>query len=281
MTSRSFRYRLTQRLGRCACLAALLAVSLIFLTPVLWAMSAALKPLDEAYRFPPSLSIETLQWSNFPTALGRLPYARFVANTLVLCIATVIGTVLTASMAGYSLSRLRWPGRSVCFGLVLVTMMFPQQILLIPHFLMFSKLGWVNTYKPLIVPAWLGGGAFFVFLFRQFFRRIDPAYDEAALLDGATHWQVYRYIMLPMARPAVVTVAVLAFLGTWHEFLAPLIYLSDIDRYPLSLGLRMYQALEGAWVNLLMAASLVAVVPVAVLFLLAQRHIISALRLNA
>ncbi len=265
---------------RQACRFALLALSVVFLLPFAWAVLASLKPLDEAYRFPPSLTDFDPQWSNYHVALSRLPFARFVANTLLLCAATVTGTVLTASLAGYSLARLRWRGRSLCFLAVLATMMLPQQVLLVPHFVLFQWLGWVNTYKPLIVPAWLGGGAFFVFLFRQFFRTIDPALEEAARMDGATRWQVYRHVMLPLARPVVVTVAVLTFLGTWHEFLGPLIYLSNLETYPISLGLRMYQALEGAWVNLLMAASIVAVVPVILLFFVAQRHLISALRVT-
>ena len=168
-------------------------------------------------------------------------------------------------------------GRKLCFAVVLVSMLIPTQVLLIPRFLLYDVLGWIDTYKPLIVPAWLGGGAFNVFLFRQFFRTIPLAMDEAACLDGATPWQTYWHVLLPIARPATVTAFLLSFVFHWQDFLDPLIYLSDFTTYPISIGLRMYQSLAGTWANLLMAASLIALVPVAVVFLLCERHIMQGL----
>ena len=142
------------------------------------------------------------------------------------------GTVLTASMVGYSFARLKWRGRDFWFIVLLATMMLPAQVLLIPHFLQYKWLGWINTYKPLIVPGWLGGGAFFVFLFRQFFKGVPKELEEAAMLDGASPWQIYTQIMLPLAKPALATVAVLSFIAHWQEFMGPLIYLSDFEKYP-------------------------------------------------
>ena len=151
--------------------------------------------------------------------------------------------------------------------------MLPAGMLLIPQFLIYQHLGWVNTYKPLIVPSWLGGSAFFIFLFRQFFRSIPQSYEDAARIDGATHWQVYWHVMLPISRPVIGAVAALSAVYHWQEFLAPLVYLSDFQSYPISVGLRMYQAMEGSWANLIMAASLIALVPPLLVVVLAQRYL--------
>lgn len=258
----------------------LIAIAAAFLLPLLWAFCASLKPLDQVYTFPPKFWPDRPIWSNYPASLQKLPFLRFIANSCLITIAAVTGTVLTSSMAGYSFARLRWRGRDFWFIVLLATMMLPGQVLLIPHFLQFKWLGWVNTYKPLIVPSWLGGGAFFVFLFRQFFRGVPKELEEAALLDGATYWQIYTRIMLPLAKPAVATVAVLSFIAHWQEFMAPLIYLSDFRKFPVSLGLRMYQSIEGTWANLLMAASLVTLLPLAVLFFAAQRYFVRGLALT-
>ncbi len=258
----------------------LIGIGISFALPLAWAFCASLKPLDQVYTFPPEFWPDQPCWSNYPEALRKLPFARFILNTLVITISAVAGTVLTASMVGYSFARLKWRGRDFWFVVLLATMMLPSQVLLIPHFLQYKCLGWVDTYKPLIVPSWLGGGAFFIFLFRQFFKGVPKELEEAAMLDGATPWQVYTQIMLPLAKPALATVAVLSFIAHWQEFMGPLIYLSDFQKYPVSLGLRMYQSVEGSWVNLLMAASLVTLLPLAVLFFAAQRYFVKGLLLT-
>ena len=176
--------------------------------------------------------------------------------------------------------RLRFRGREVWFVVLLATMMLPGQVLLIPHFLLYKHLGWVNTYKPLIVPHWLGGGAFFIFLFRQFFKGIPRELEEAARIDGAGELGIYWRIFLPNAKPVLATVAVLSFIAHWKEFMGPLIYLSDFEKYPISLGLHMYNALEGSWVNLLMAASIVALGPLVVIFFVAQRYFVRGMLLT-
>jgi multiple sugar transport system permease protein len=255
-------------------------VSALIMLPLVWAAVSSLKPLEEVYAFPPSFSVFDPQWSNYGEALARLPVARFLANSFFITTVSVVGAVLTSSMAGYVLARVRFRGRSLCFFLVILSMLIPAQVLLVPRFLLYDLLGWVNTYKPLIVPAWLGGGAFNVLLFRQFFRSIPREVEEAALLEGASRWQVYRWIMLPMAKPAVIAAALLSFVFHWQEFLDPLIYLSDFRTYPLSLGLRMYQSMAGTWANLLMAAALISLLPVAALFVLCQKHIAGGLRLE-
>jgi multiple sugar transport system permease protein len=264
-------------LRRAIIYAALLSIGLVQILPFVWALATSVKPLDDAYRFPPTLGVEDPQWSNYADAFEKLPFARFMVNSAVISIAAVTGAVLTSSMAGYALARLPMRGKRFWFVLLVGSMMLPSQVLLIPHFLTYEMLGWVGTYKPLIVPAWLGGGAFNVFLFRQFFKSIPPDTEEAALLDGATRWQFYRHVLMPMSTPAVITVAVLSFIYHWQSFLNPLIYLSDFRTYPVSVGLRMYQTMAGTWINLLMAASLISIIPMLIVFAIGQRHLATGL----
>lgn len=258
----------------------LCVLSISFLFPIIWSLTASVKSIAEVYEYPPSLWVQNPQWSNYTNALSRLPFFRFMGNTLILCIASTIGQVLTASLVGYAFARLRWRGREIWFVILLATIMLPGQILLIPHYLIYQSLGWVNTYKPLIIPSWLGGGAFFIFLFRQFFKGIPRSMEEAARLDGANEWQIYWNVFLPNAQPVLATVAVLSFIAHWKEFMAPLIYLSDFEKYPIGLGLRMYQTLEGFWTNYLMAASVVALAPLVILFFLAQKLFVRGMLLT-
>jgi len=247
------------------------------LLPLAWAIVSSLKPLEAVYAFPPQLTVRNPQWSNYVEAFTRLPVGRFLVNSLVIAMASMTGAVVSASLTGYALARLRFRGRRLCFALVMISMFIPAHALMVPRFMLYDVLGWVNTYKPLIVPAWLGGGAFNIFLFRQFFRSIPRDLEDAALLDGANHWQVFRLVMLPMARPAVVAVGVLSFVFHWQAFLDPLIYLSDFETFPITLGLRMYQSMAGTWANLLMATAVIALVPVTIIFLLGERSMMRGL----
>ncbi len=252
-----------------------LATGLILAAPIAWAMWASLQPVEALFA-PPSdaaaLPSETggPHWDNYVEAVTRLPFLRFLINSCLITLCATVGTVLSCSLAGFAFARLHWRGRDACFVVLLATMMLPAQVMLIPQFLIFEHLGWVNTYNPLIVPSWLGASAFSIFLFRQFFRGVPQSYEDAARLDGATNWQVYWHVMIPAARPVVGAVAALSAVFHWQSFLAPLVYLSDFQTYPVSVGLRMYQAMEGSWANLIMAASLVALVPPLVIVILAQ-----------
>jgi len=241
--------------------------------PLIVAILVALMPIDEVYSLPARLIPSRLEWSNFTDAMRRLPFLRFMCNSLVVSACAVMGAVLTSAMAGYAFARFHWKSRRFCIVLLLGCLLIPAQILLIPHFILYSSLGWVNTYKPLIVPAWLGGGAFNVFLFWQFFRTIPRDFDDAAKLDGASHWIILTRVMIPMAKPVTATVALLSFVYHWQDFQRPLIYLSDFQTYTIALGLRMYQTAGGGWINLVIAASLVAILPVLVVFVITQRHI--------
>ena len=267
-------------LGKAVSYSILAALSLSFLFPILWSMTASVKPLKKVYEFPPELWVSDPQWSNYGEALSKLPFFAFLANTLVLVVGATAGQVLSSSLVGYSFARLPFRGKAFWFMVLLATMMLPGQILLIPHFLTYKYLGWVNTYKPLIVPHWLGGGAFFIFLFRQFFKGIPRELEEAARIDGASDFQIYWRIFLPNAKPVLAAVTVMSFIAHWKEFMGPLIYLSDFEKYPISLGLHMYNSLEGSWVNLLMAASIVALGPLVIIFFFAQRYFVKGMLLT-
>lgn len=250
---------------------AVASIATIQLLPLAWASVTSLKSLERAFEFPPQWSIGDPQWTNYTESMTALPLSGFLLNSLVISLSSSVGAVLTASMAGFVLARLEWRGRRYWLILLIGSMCLPAQILLIPHFLTYEWLGWVNTYKPLIVPAWLGGGAFNVFVFRQYFRMIPRDVDDVATTDGATTGQLYWHMLLPMAKPAVVVVGTLSFVYHWHALLNPLLYLSDFRTFPVSLGLRMFQTTAGTWINLLMAASLVSLLPPVVVFAVGQR----------
>ncbi len=258
----------------------LILVAILVGMPVWWAINTSLQPLESVYSSHFQIWPDHPQWSNYTDAVSRLPFLRFLFNSLIITTTAVFGTVLSTSMAGYVFARLRWTGRSWCFGILMGTLLIPSQVYLIPHFLMFERLGWLNTYKPLIVPGFLAMDVFYVFLFRQFFRSVPLAYTEAALVDGATHWTIYRRILLPMSKPVVITVIVMNAVFHWQDLMTPLIYLNDIEKFPLALGLRMYQTMDGDWVNHLMAASLLSLIPVTLLFFLTQRYLMRGLVLT-
>ena len=252
-------------------------MSALFLLPLLWAVSSSLKPLDEVYAYPPRFAVSQVQWSNYVEATQRLPVARFMLNSLLISTAAMVGAVLTSSLAGFALARYRFRGRSLLVAAALASMMVPAQLLFVPRFLLMDALGWVGGYQPLIVPAWLGGGAFNVLLFRQFFLSIPRDVEESAVLEGASPWVVYRRVLLPMAWPAVITAGLLSFVLHWQEFLDPLIYLADFARFPISLGLRMFQTIGGTWANQWLATSLIALVPLVVLYVLGARSVMRGL----
>ncbi|MCP4589793.1 MAG: carbohydrate ABC transporter permease [bacterium] len=258
----------------------LILVGSVVVLPLLWAGLASVQPLEDVFRYPPSWSLDNPRWENYAEAATTLPFVRFMLNSLLITAAAVTGAVLTSAMAGYAFAVLPWRGRRFWFLVLLASMMIPSQVLLIPHFVLYESLGWMGTYKPLIVPAWLGGGAFNVLLFQQFFKRMPRELGEAAALDGATRWQTFTRVMLPAARPVVITAAILSAGFHWKDFLRPLVYLSDFSTFPISLGLRMFQTATGSWINLLMAASLLSLIPLVVVFLCGQRYLTRGLRLS-
>ena len=251
----------------------LLAVgAVILITPLYWMLSTSLKETGKEWLLPPQWIPSPFAWENYPLALTSLPFHLFFRNTLVITILATIGTLWTSTMAGFAFARLRFPARDQMFGLVLATMMLPHVVTLIPTFLLFKQLGWLNTYLPLVVPYWLGGTAFSIFLSRQFFMGIPHELDEAARVDGASSYRIYGSIMLPLSSPLLGALAIFSVLHHWNDFMGPLIFVNSMEMRTLALGLRSFQGSYGGSFNLMMAAATVTVVPIIVLFFSAQRY---------
>ncbi len=277
MTEKKTAYiRQPSLLGRIGLYLGLILLSLVFLLPIFWMVSSALKPNYAIFATPPVWWPESPQWSNFPNALTVLPFGRFAANTLFIALFNIVGHLLSCSVVAYGFARLQAPGKKFFFILMLVTLMLPYPVTMVPLYILFSKVGWVNSFLPLIIPAFFGN-AFYIFLLRQSFRQIPADLEDAAVMDGAGTLQVLWHVILPLARPALATVVIFTFQAAWNDFLAPLIFLHDQRKYTIMLGLSFFRgAYEVNWAYL-MASSLVASLPVILLFFLAQRQFIEGL----
>jgi len=274
------RQSFQRRVGKVAGYSLLVLLSISFISPFLWSLTASFQSLDAVYQYPPTLKLGSLKIENYKTALTILPFGRFILNSLIVAVYGVFGQALTASLVAYSFARLKWRGRDVWFIILLSTMMLPAQVTMIPHYQVFRYLRWIDTLRPLIVPSFLGGGAFFIFLMRQFFKTIPVELEEAARLDGCSNLRIFWNIMLPLSGPAVATVCVLSFIAHWQNFLGPLIYLNSFEKYTVAIGLRMFQNLYGGWPNYLLAASNVALLPVLILFFVAQKYFVQGIVLT-
>jgi len=257
--------------------AALIALSLLYAFPFLWMVGTSITPADEVLNrarpiFPPNPD-----WSNYREALTVLPFALFLKNTLLVAIGATIGQVFSAASVAYAFARLRFPFRDALFVLVLSTMMLPAQVTMIPNFVLFTIPKWIDSLKPLIVPAYFGGGAFFIFLLRQFFMTIPTELDEAAKIDGAGSFQVFRTVILPLSKPALTTVALFAFIAHWNDFLGPLIYTQSMEKKTLAVGLQAFKSLHGTEYHLLMAASVAVLIPILLIFFAAQKYFVEGI----
>ncbi len=262
----------------------LVVFSIAFVLPFLWMLSTSLKPIEQTMSNPPEWIPKTVLWSNYPDAifhgskdLGYIPFLVYARNTILITLLAVVGSVVSNALVAYSFARIKWPGRDLFFGVTLATMMVPFPVLMVPTFTLFKWLGWVGTFKPLWVPAFFAS-AFSIFLLRQFFKTIPMELSEAAKIDGASEFRIFLDVVAPLAKPALTVVALFTFMGTWNDFLGPLIYLVDQNSFTLSLGLAAYQTQHGGtpW-NLLMAASLMVILPVIVVFFLAQKTFIQGI----
>ncbi|MBO7743710.1 carbohydrate ABC transporter permease [Paenibacillus sp. MWE-103] len=254
----------------------LIVLGLSFLFPFVWMLSTALKPEAQIFIWPPEWIPDQFLWSNFPEALTFVPFGKYVTNTLTICIWAMVGTCASSALVAYGFARIQWPGRNALFIIMLSTMMLPSQVTMIPIFVIFKKIGWVGTFKPLIIPAFFGG-AFFIFLLRQFFLTIPHELSEAAKIDGCSEFRTFWQIILPLAKPALATVALFTFINNWNDFMGPLIYLSDETKFTVSLGLQQFIGQYGTRWGMLMAASTVATLPIIVLFFFAQRTFIQGI----
>lgn len=266
-------------LGPAAAYAALILLALLVLLPFLWMVSTSLQANDALFQIPPQIVPARPLWSNYVDALTAVPFMTWVWNTLFLCALNVVGQLLCCTLVAYGFARLRFPGRGPLFILVLGTLLLPSQITLVPQFILFSKLHWVNTFLPLTVPAFfgVGAGAFYIFLIRQYLQTIPYDLDEAARIDGANTWQILYRVLLPLIRPPLTIVAVFTFTDTYNDFINPLIYLSDNSKYTLALGLSSYVGQFSSNWNWLMCASIVVLLPLLLIYYFAQRLLIGGI----
>ena len=260
--------------------------SVVFMFPFMWSFISSGKSSAEIATYPPTFWPQTpLFLENYRKIWTEAPFLLWIKNSFVITSLNLAGTIISASVVAYSFARFKYPGRDVWFFIMLSTMMIPMEVRLIPSYILFQKLGWVNSIKPLVVPAWLGGGAFNIFLLRQFYLGVPLDLDEAAEMDGAGPLRVFLKIMLPLSKPAVATVAALGFISNWRDFMGPLIYLNDADKMTAVLGLRYFAqgstsqqlSLGPPKDNLLMAASIVVALPCLILFFVAQKYFVQGI----
>jgi multiple sugar transport system permease protein len=268
---------------------ALVLFSLVTTFPFIWMLSTSFKSPGAVFALPPELIPDRLfqpnMWDNYAEVLHRYNFVRYVINSFFISTMTGIGQVIASSLAGYAFARLHFPGRNLLFGLLLLTAFFPTEVTIIPEFLLGARVfqpllapigGWMNTYAPLIVPSFLVG-SFGTFLMREFFSTIPIELDEAAIIDGATAFRIYTAVYLPLSKPAMTTLFLLAFINNWNELLRPVLYLRTRDLYTVTLGLTTFQGeFESAW-NLLLAGSVIAIAPLLVIYVFAQRYIVQGI----
>ena len=260
--------------------AMVLLLCLFILMPIGWMLTAALKP-DTApvFTFPPEwFPTDYWHWQTFKDVLVNpdQPFLRYALNSAFVSGMAIVGSLISNSLIAYPFARLRFRGRDKLFAVVLATMLLPGPVLIIPQFLLFYRIGWYGTYLPLIVP-WFTGNAFFIFLLRQYMRTIPKDLDEAARVDGAGYWEIYWRIILPLTAPALTVVAVFAYLWTWNDFFGPLLYLNDQERFTVALALATFVRRVGTQWNEMMAANLLAIIPVLLIYFLAQNKLIGGI----
>jgi multiple sugar transport system permease protein len=254
--------------------------AVVFVVPFLWVVITSLKGNEQIFVVPPEWIPKEFHFENYAKIFERMPFLQYLRNSLFVTGLSIVGVVGSSSLVAYAFACLRWPGRNALFVVILVTMMLPMQVTMIPVFVLFKEMGWLNSFKPLIVPAFFGGGAFNIFLLRQFFLGVPRELADAARIDGCSEFRIYWNIMLPLARPALATVAILTFMFSWNDFLGPLIYLSDSLKGTLALGLSMFVGQYATEWALLMAASVLMMIPMILLFFFFQRYFIQGFTMS-
>lgn len=273
--------RVQRRWSTIGTYALLTVLSALFMFPWFWTLTGSLKGPSEVYLFPPPVFPKVPRWVNYPDVFAQVPFWHWFLNSVRVVTLSTLGNVLSATVVAYAFARFRWRGRDMLFAITLATMMLPAEVTLIPQYLLYKYLGWLNTIRPLWVPAWFGGGAFSIFLLRQFIMGLPREFDEAATLDGASPFRVLVQVLAPLMKPVLATIAVITFIFGWDDFMGPLIYLNSPDQFTLALGLRYYNVAEGQpgvpTLHLLMAACVMAVTPIVLLFFVAQRYFVQGI----
>lgn len=257
--------------------AVLMLVTFVMVYPILWMFFSSFKP-DEQIFSTSDLWPETWTLDHYVSGFMNMNFGRLMLNSLIISTVVVVGTIFSSSLTGFAFARLRFTPRRFLIGFMLSTMMLPAQVVMIPQYIMFHKIGWVNTFLPLTLPSFLGTVPFFIYLMVQFVRGIPKELDEAAYIDGCSKFQLFRLIIFPLARPAIITMSIFAFYWTWNDFFGQLIYLSDPELHTVSLGLSMFIDSTGStqWGDLF-AMSILSVVPVFIVFLFFQRYLVEGI----
>ena len=251
----------------------------VTIVPFLWMVSTSLKTTAQSMAFPPEWWPHPFAWENYTQIWQYMPFFRFLFNSVKIAFFVVFGQLLTCSLAGYAFAKLRFPGRRTLFVVLLSTMMIPSQVTLIPVFVIMKYLGWINTHYSLIVPAFFGS-VFGTFLLRQFFLGLPNDLEDAARIDGCSPFGIYWRIMLPLAKPALATLAIFTFMGTWNDFLRPLIYLSDMDKMTLPVGLALLSNHQDIRIPLIMAGAVLSLLPILVLYIFGQKYFVRGIALT-
>ncbi len=276
----ALRYRAQRIAGQALAYGSLILLSAFVLMPLGWMLTVALKPDNMPYfTIPPEwFPTSYWEWNNFPRALldSVQPFLRYTFNTLIIVLGNMVGTLFSCSLVAFAFARLRFRGSELLFNVLIITMLIPWQVLMIPQFLLYYKLGWYGTYLPLIVPSFTGN-AFFIFLIRQYMRSFPRDLDESARIDGCNFWQVFWYIVLPLSTPVLVVCMVFVFQNTWSDLLGPLIYLDSNNKFTLAVGLANMVTRAGTKWNLLMAANLITIIPMVVVYFFAQEKLIGGI----
>jgi ABC-type glycerol-3-phosphate transport system permease component len=254
----------------------LIVGSLMFLLPLFWALSSSFKSDYQVMQYPPVWIPSPLRWQNYPEALTYVPFGRFALNTMIIAVGAIIGNLLSCTIIAYGFARLRAPGKNILFVVMLSTMMLVEPVRIIPLYIEFNKLGWIDSFLPLIVPAFFGS-PFYIFLLRQFFMNIPGELEEAALIDGANRLQILWKVILPLSKPALAAIAIFNFQGVWNDFLYPLVFLHKQTHYTIALGLNFFRGTYTVHWGYLMAASIVALLPMVIIFFIAQRQFIQGI----
>lgn len=257
----------------------LIVLAILFILPIFYLFMGSFKAESELFRVPFKWLPDKFQFGNFINMFSSIPFFKYLKNTMIIVVCNIVGSLLSCSLVAYGFARLRWPGRDKVFILVLITMILPYQVTLVPLFLMFTKMKWIGTFLPLTVTCFFGN-PFFIFLLRQFFTGIPQDISEAARIDGAGEFTIFSRLVIPMAKPALTTVAIFAFIRSWNDFLGPLVFLGKDELYTLSLAASMLKSnLDPNW-SLLLALGAVMILPVLILFFVMQKYFIQGIAIS-
>ena len=274
-------YKFIKAINRSILYLILLMATACCITPFLWMVSTSFKTINEAFQMPPSFIPKKWVFKNYPEGWAYADFTRYTINTVIIAVSATIGVIVSSSFVAYGFSRFKARLSGLLFTVLLATIMLPSQVTLIPQYLLFTKLRWVNTYLPLIVPAWLGGGVFNIFLFVQFFKTMPKEIDEAAIVDGANSFQTYVFILLPMVKPVILAVGVMSLVYNWNDFFLPLIYLNSMDKFTIAIGLQFFSSVYGSMrVDMMMAVATITLLPVLLIFFICQKYFIEGIKLS-